>query len=216
MDRFDDQFRAMRLACYRPIEVEQYLSKQPLGFDSKRGYELLCGCVLARCLQSLNPSATSLVGIELLTDRAEKHELKPSIDELIKYFESVDRDADISAINYYEDGNFTVTRVQVTRLNCQFTEQDPIEEMRRVLTKKMLIQPDPLLTLILMADERFSVAEETLRSLVSGKKMPYGRIGLVGQVGHAPTGWEFTYIELFPDFGTNETVSLEGFPSPPL
>jgi len=205
--RFSDQHRNLGFACYSPTDVETYLSSVPQCEWTKRELELLCGVILAKCLQKVCQEGTGLVGLEIDKSKFKAPTEKPPLNELLESNLIRDEDADIAAIRYFEDESYTASRVQVTSMLKQYSLHPPREELRRLILQKCCVPTDPTLSLVVLLDSTFSLTNADLCYLTAELEIPYGRVGLVGRMGSPDTTF-FTYFELYPDLGLSESVQI--------
>lgn len=210
--KFDDQYRDLRLATYSPSEVERFLRENPKGFEVKRGYELLVACVLARCAAKHVDGFEYGVALPLSKATLQSAKGRPSLATLLEDYVIVDKDADIWIVGENIDGHRRDRKVQVTMVHPRGKMKDPLEELRRVLTRKMTrTTTDPSLSLVILFNETAEIEFEQFRGLIDWQTTPFGEVGLVGQFGAQQNPETYSYLELYPNAGALEEVQLAGF-----
>ena len=198
----EDRFRGKRFAEYSVDEIEEHLKENPQGFDTKRGYELLVGCILARCSEQANgqlPDVGYMVrGTFSKTDRPPR----PSLKELFESNMIEDRDVDIW-LRYHD----SQAPVQITRLEGHRARNDANQGLLELIERKLLVQSDYYLQLVILVDHTFDLDKKRLNQYLDSKFIPYKRIYIVAQVGTSPKRGEFSCLEVYPEICKSE-VSL--------
>ncbi len=190
------------IALYRVDEVESYLVNHPDGFDFKAGYELLAGCVLAKCAMRDNAQSVG-VGFRLIIKGPLFSNERPCLKDLIEKFTIDDRDIDIFIGN--DDWR---SAYQVTRVLERGQGSTSYQRLISVLNKKLLIQPDPMLQLVMLIDETFNLKYDKLHKYLINHNKSYGKVYLIGQTGNYPILGKFQCIELYPDLCTYDEVEI--------
>jgi len=183
------------LAVYSIGELEQYFKN--VGFDFKKGYELIAGCVIAKRLEE-DTGKIRGVGFEVTAEyRQANGSRRPDIGYSIEHdYYIVDRDVDIWIVDDHNNRN----KYQITRLDSRAKGKTPSERLRNLLNKKMRIQPDSYLQLIVLLDEQFDLDFDEIKShLESLEPIPYVRIGLIVQHSDDPKRRPFLCFEIYPD-----------------
>lgn len=189
-----DRFRGRLFAKYSVEEIEQFLGINHLGFNSKQGIELLVGCILSRCSEKLIEELP-LVGFLMKGTYPKTNQIpRPALSEIIgnKYIE--DKDFDIQL--QYHDHHCII---QITRLEKHGAKDDANQGLMNLIDKKLNVQKDDLLQLVICLDHTFDLDEAKLEQFLKDKSVPYKRIYIVGQFGEIPKFGEFRCMEIFPE-----------------
>ncbi len=190
------------IALYRIDEVESYLRTHPKGFDFKQGYELLAGCVLAKC--AMRDSEQSVgIGFRLKIKETLHSNERPCLEYLMDKYTIDDRDIDILIGNEEWRSAYQISRVLESGKGAT-----SYERLLSVVNKKLLIQPDPMLQLVLLIDESFNLEYVDLHNYLLINNKSYGKVYLIGQTGNHPILGKFQCTELYPDLCTYDEVEL--------
>ena len=190
------------ISLYKVKEVESFLQDHPKGFDFKQGHELLAGCVLAKICMT-NEELDVGVGFRLAETHSPESSNRPPLDKLLSDYSIDDRDIDIIIGN--DDWQ---SALQITRLDERGKGSTPHQRLKTLLDKKMLVQPDPKLHLVILIDETFELKYEEIRNYISTKPVSYGKICLIGQTGDTPKLGRFQCIELYPNLCTYNEIEI--------
>jgi len=189
-----DRRRGKRFANYRVEEVEHFLRNNPEKVDTKIGFELLVGCVLARCNEKIKgelPNVGYMVkGIFSDSDKL----LRPNMHELFGGNIIEDRDVDVWLQNSYGQ-----SPIQITRLERHGAKDNANKGLLRLIEKKIMVQSDKYLQLVIFIDYNFDMDKKIMDNLFKGKFIPYKRVYLVGQMGTRPQLGEFRCWEVYPE-----------------
>ncbi len=189
-------------ALYTVAEVESYLVSLPNSFDFKRGHELLAGGVRAKyCMTGTEKNVG--VGFRLAEAQTVPPMDRPSLSNLLKEFNLDDRDVDIVIGN-----DDWLAPLQVTRLEERGKGSTPMERLNALLYKKMLVQRDPRLELVVLMDETFDLKYDDTCDYLAQLSVPYGRISLIGQIGTDPKLGQFHCIEIFPELTQSLMIEI--------
>jgi hypothetical protein len=90
------------------------------------------------------------------------------------------------------------TPIQITRLEHYGVKDDANEGLLRLIEKKIMVQPDNYLQLVILIDYAFDMDRVRIDGFLQGKPIPYKRIYLVGQIGTHPQLGEFQCLEVYP------------------
>jgi len=192
------------LAVYPVTEIEDYLRKNPDFCESKKGYEIVAGCVLAKCYETWYSEEFD-VGFEISSKTLVKVQgEKPPFSSLIADPASiVDRDVDIWIAN-----DRRRSKIQITRTEPRTRGKNPIDRLLNTLQSKMNVQSDPNLVLAILVDETFDVDLRQVHDRLTQMTVPYGQIVLIGQMGTVPKLGVFNCIGLYPKIRTSLEVRV--------
>jgi hypothetical protein len=195
----EDRFRGKRFAKYSVDEIEEYLKENPQEIDTKRGYELLVGCILARCSEQIEgelPVIGFMVkGAFSSTDQV----LQPDLGKFIRGKLIEDQDFDI-LLQY--DNSCSI--VQITRLEEYRARNDATSGLMELIKKKLLVQFDDYLQLVVLVDHTFDLDIKQVNQSLKAESIPYKRIYIVAQVGTSPEPGKFSCLEVYPEICKSE------------
>ena len=191
------------LAIYGVDEIETYLQTHPEFFDTKKGYELITGCILAKCWEKLSGEEIG-IGYELAESSLKLVGTKrPRLETLITKLQVEDRSIDV----WLARDRFRAI-VQVTRLETRGRGVSSLERLLNLLRKKMQVQTDKKLLLAVLVDETFDLDFSYVHTKLSTWKVPYASIHLIGQFGDSPELGVSQCMEIYPDLLISEEVKL--------
>ena len=196
------------LKRYTTEEVEAYFRDNPEFLDTKRGYETLTGLILVKAHQQIY-GTNAVLGFEVQGVKvADGEHTRPSLDELFKTGNLVDRDADVCVANKDPKGSWRINRIQVTRVEERALGESPFDRLLNLIRKKSLVQKDQYLQLAVLLDEDLDLDINELYSEVQLLKVPYGRVSLVCQAGVTAKPNTFVCYEVYPDFAKTRDISV--------
>ena len=90
-----DARKGKRFASYTVDEIESFIKHNPDKFNTKRGWELIAGCVLARCSEKIERELPKVQYMAKGTFAGSDQIPRPSLEELFKRDFIEDQDVDI-------------------------------------------------------------------------------------------------------------------------
>lgn len=162
----------------------------PRAMETKRGMELLAGCVLARTFEHLDVYLPNI-----LLPMKHQSPAPPTLGELIAD-NSLHLDDDVDLYLKNQDG--TAHPVQVTRLEEHHHGLDLLDGLIILIGKKTRRLRDDDLILGVLVDLDGQADLEKLRDSVHALPVPFGYVFLLGQMGLNPQLGQFSSQMVYP------------------
>ena len=184
-------------------DAERAIRTHPMTFDHKRGFEVLCACVLAKTLPEPDGEFPQLVLPTRDGYRPGDLPADVSLWEILDSSKVSDDDSDFGLKIGGEARMF-----QATRLICGSRDDHPFETLKELIKKKMRGPRDDSLSLVILSNETFDYPLVGMEEWFSKQAVPFGNVVMITQEGISQNHGEFRCLTLFPEFLESITVRL--------
>lgn len=197
-----DSIGGMNVMNYREKDIRAALNNRPALLNDKKFMELFAGYIVA-CMLYEETGQNLMVGFPLKTITKHTQPISgPSLQELIDDTSIIDdSDVDICISNKQN-----LYRCQITRVVPPGDRNWPTRDFLDVLKKKLRVQSDDKLTLIINIEDSISINEDQLNDFLSKNEIPYGAIFVVGKSANN-TGI-FRCWRIHPDISASEEFDI--------
>ena len=179
------------------------LQSKPVLLNNNKFMELFAGYLVACMIKEIE-GLDLMVGFPLKKiTKHRKPKIGPTIQELIENPKLID-DSDFDICIGNEQMIF---RCQITRIVSHGDRNRRAGNFFDVLKKKLLVQSDDGLTLIINIEDEISIDKSQLISFLSTNKIPYGAIYVVGK--SCNKAGIFKYCRIYPDLSESGEFDIE-------
>lgn len=194
-----------RYLCTDMAEVESAPRTHHKSFDHNSGYEILCACIIAKAFPGEDGVLPRLALPTRDSYRSGDVGGVSSLWATLDNLGIADEDSDFGL----SFGDGLVFPFQVTQLVAIKPILDALDLMKKTLSRKMTVQPDEVLQLIVLCDETFDFRPRDVTVWLSDQQVPFGQIKMIAQVGNEPRFGEFKCFQLYPEFMEGPVVQID-------
>jgi len=188
-----DSRKGKRFVFFEVGEIEEYINCHPEKYETKRGFELLAGCILSK-YNNKNTGYLLSIGYNLKRTYSGND---PSLKEIFEL--DIIEDSDVDIYLKYKNNNLPFIKVQITRLEEYRSKNNEKNALFELIDKKLLIQKDEKLILVVLGDYSCDIEFNRIKSYFEKKDVPYGYVYIIGQFGEEPKRGKYNLIEIYPD-----------------